>query len=56
VEEFLQVLVGSELRMSLQYALETKTAKNILACINRSVASKSRENIIPQTQHLLDLF
>lgn len=54
MEKSLQVLVGSELHMRLQYALEAKMAKNTLGCINRSVASRSRETINPPTQHLLD--
>jgi len=47
VERDLGVLVDDRLTMSQQCALAAKNAKGILGCMRRSVASRSREVLLP---------
>ena len=46
-EKDLDVVLGEKLTTSQQCVLTAQKAKRILGCIKRSVASRSREGILP---------
>ena len=55
VERDLGVLVDDRSTMSQQYALAAKKANGILESIKKSVASRSREVLLPQCSALVRL-
>ncbi|PKU49353.1 hypothetical protein llap_396 [Limosa lapponica baueri] len=55
VEKDLGVLVDNRMTMSQQYVLAAKKGNGILGCIKKSVASRSRELILPLYSALLRL-
>ena len=51
VEKDLGVLVDSQLNMNWQHARVAKEASSILACVRKSVATRTGELTVPCTQH-----
>lgn len=54
-EKDLEVLVHTKMYMSRQCALATKKANSVLGCIRQSIASRSREAILPFCSALVRL-
>lgn len=51
---WLSILVDNKLKMIQQCSLEARAAKNIMFCMCKSVASRSREIIFPLCSGVLD--
>ena len=49
-------MIGSKLNMGQQYALAAKTANSALSCIHRTIASRSRDVVIPLHLALVKLY
>ena len=53
-EKHLGVLLDNKLNMSQQCAFAAKVVKHILGCNSKSVASRTREVLLPSVWHLRD--